>query len=977
MEKKISKTLLLQQQYLDSWNNYKRSVDSINYPYWNYIIITASNNYQAEGYKKQIEERKEFLPKRTKFLVIPDENNEGVGSGGATLTVIRHMKKLEKKLNDLRILVIHSGGLSKRVPQYSILGKLFTPIPRELPDGRSSTLFDEIIISVSTITTKIKEGMVIISSSLLLLFNPLKIEYFNEDATCISFNEKAEIGQYHGVFYSGKDNYVKKCLNKRNIEELQKEGVIDEKGNVDMDTGAIIFSINFIESLFSLIDTDEKYKNIVNNKIRLNLYVDFLMPLAEESTLEDFCKEKTEGEKSEELINIRKKIWEIFQNAKYKLKHKKVTHAQFFNFETTRDIFDLMTKNIDDYRDLGWNNIINSSSIDICAYDSVIAPGSHIDKNVYIESSYIHSDAKINSNVIISSLEIKDEIIPNDVVLHGIKQKNGKYICRIYGIDDNPKEKKLFNKCINELPFGLNDYLWNINIYPECDTMDEAVKSAINIYKISHGEKDGNLEEWKKYNKKSLSSGFNDADIFEINKWNKKIKDLVNLGIIETLIYNKKNIGNVKGLFKGVNELNDEQVKWLEETLKKSDFSKRIRLYHYIGTALNNEDLLMNWHKEVKDCILKEIGDLIKYHDKSKIVKDKHVVELPLRVNWGGGWTDTPPYCLENGGKVLNAAILLNKMKPVIVVFEKISEKKIILISEDLNAKAEFSEIHKLQETGNPYDPFAVPKACLIACGILPKEGGNLNEILTRLGSGFIINSRVRNVPKGSGLGTSSILAAALAKAALEFIGIKPTEQELQGIVLVMEQLMSTGGGWQDQAGGLCNGIKIITSEPSFNQILNVRHLNLSEETKEELNKRFCIIYSGETRLASNILTLVEGRYLGYVEESIKAHLRIKDLAEDMCSALESGNINYFANLLNVHWEYSKMICMGATNKLIEKIFYFIEDLISGRMICGAGGGGFLQIVLQENVTKEMLHNRLKETFPDTEIDVWDCSIIF
>ena len=253
----------------------------------------------------------------------------------------------------------------------------------------------------------------------------------------------------------------------------------------------------------------------------------------------------------------------------------------------------------------------------------------------------------------------------------------------------------------------------------------------------------------------------------------------------------------------------------------------------------------------------------------------------------------------------------------------------------------------------------------------------NLNEILSRLGSGFSINSRVRNVPKGSGLGTSSILAAALAKAALEFIGMNPTEQDLQGIVLVMEQLMSTGGGWQDQAGGLCNGIKIITSKPSFNQILNVRHLNLNKETKEELNKRFCIIYSGETRLANNILTLVEGRYLGNVEESIKAHSRIQDLALDMCSALENGNINYFANLLNVHWEYSKMICMGATNKLIEKIFYYIEDLISGRMICGAGGGGFLQIVLQENVTKEMLHNRLKETFPDTEIDVWDCSILF
>ena len=73
----------------------------------------------------------------------------------------------------------------------------------------------------------------------------------------------------------------------------------------------------------------------------------------------------------------------------------------------------------------------------------------------------------------------------------------------------------------------------------------------------------------------------------------------------------------------------------------------------------------------------------------------------------------------------------------------------------------------------------------------------------------------------------------------------------------------------------LYNEIKIITSEPSFNQILNIRHLNLSEESKEELNKRFFIINSGEIRLASNVLTLVEGRYLGYIEESIKAHLWI------------------------------------------------------------------------------------------------------
>ena len=458
--RKISKTLLFQQQYLDSWDNYKRSIISTSYPFWNYIILTASNDYQAKAYEREIDQRKEFLPKRTKFIVISDENNERAGSGGSTLTVIKYMKNLEKKLNDLRILVIHSGGYSKRIPQYSILGKLFTPIPRVLPDGRSSTLFDEIIISMSSITTKIKEGMVIISSNLLLLFNPLKIEYFTDDVTCVTFSEKAEIGQNHGVFYSGSDNFVKKCYHKRSVKELKDEGVIDERGNVEVDTGMIVFSVKFIESLLSLIDTEEKYKKIVNTRIRLNLYVDFLFPLALDSTLDKFYEEVTEAEKCDDLINTRKKIWEILRGGGYKLKHKKVTHAKFFNFGTTREIFDLIAKNIDEFRDLGWDNIINSSSCGKNAYDSVVAPGSKVENDVYIETSYVHSEAKIGNNVVLSSIEIKEESIPDDVVLNGLKQKNGKFICQIYGLDDNPKEDKLFNKKIGTLDFGLNDILW-------------------------------------------------------------------------------------------------------------------------------------------------------------------------------------------------------------------------------------------------------------------------------------------------------------------------------------------------------------------------------------------------------------------------------------------------------------------------------------------------------------------------------------
>lgn len=84
-----------------------------------------------------------------------------------------------------------------------------------------------------------------------------------------------------------------------------------------------------------------------------------------------------------------------------------------------------------------------------------------------------------------------------------------------------------------------------------------------------------------------------------------------------------------------------------------------------------------------------------------------------------------------------------------------------------MDAHGEFDNIEELQRTGDPFDPFALQKACLLACGIIPKEGHELGEILDRLGGGFVMNSEVTNVPKGSGLGTSSILSAACVKAVL------------------------------------------------------------------------------------------------------------------------------------------------------------------------------------------------------------------
>ena len=147
MNQRKLKKLFLAQSYLDSWEEYQRSLRKQSYITWDYVILTASNEEQALAYRQQIDDRLAMgqLPESTTYMVLSDPDGKRVGSGGATFNVLRYIAEQDNEeqqdhFKGKRILVIHSGGDSKRVPQYSACGKLFSPVPRALPDGRSSTL---------------------------------------------------------------------------------------------------------------------------------------------------------------------------------------------------------------------------------------------------------------------------------------------------------------------------------------------------------------------------------------------------------------------------------------------------------------------------------------------------------------------------------------------------------------------------------------------------------------------------------------------------------------------------------------------------------------------------------------------------------------------------------------------------------------------------------------------------------------------
>ena len=973
-------SLFLSQAYRDCWDDYNRSLKLKKFPRWDYVILTASNEQQAEGFRKQLEERKSFLPKHTKFVAIPDRDGQRVGSGGATLEVLKYLHSQEESFEKLRVLVIHSGGDSKRVPQYSALGKLFSLVPHKLPNGRNSTLFDEFMICMSSVPSRIREGMVLLSGDVLLLFNPLQIDYNNVGAAAISFKEHVETGKNHGVYLNGENGNVKCCLQKKSVEVLKSVGAVNDSNCVDIDTGALIFSTEMMESLYSLIAAPEDYDRHVNAKTRLSLYADFLYPLAEDSTLEDFYKEKPEGEFCPELTAARERVWNVLRP--YRMKLLRLAPAKFIHFGTTREILGLMNGGVDEYKDLGWSRIVGSSiKGDTAGYNSVLSSRSTIGEGCYLEVSYVHRNSKIGDHCVLSYIEVADREIPDNVVLHGLKQRDGSFVVRIFGIGDNPKENKLFGKDLDELEQKLGvrlwensaHSLWEANLYAEADNIQDGVDAALNLYRIVNDESAADIEQWRNAEKKSLCSGFNAADPDAIIAWNRRMEDLVAMDEITKAIRHKVPARKLQKR----TTLTKIQREWLKKRLDKSDFGERMRLHYYLGVVLEDENEIQECFHIIQAEMLEATIKNLSYNENARIVTDRHTVNLPLRVNWGGGWSDTPPYCNENGGTVLNVAILLNGKKPVEVTLERIDELKIVFDSRDMDVHGEFDTIEPLQATGDPFDPFALQKACLLACGIIPQKGYKLEDILRRLGGGFVMHSEVTDVPKGSGLGTSSILSAACVKAVFEFTGIEFTEEDLYAHVLAMEQIMSTGGGWQDQVGGATPGLKYISSMPGLKQEIKVTHVEIPESARKELDERFVLIYTGQRRLARNLLRDVVGRYVGNEPDSLFALEEIQKTAALMRFELERGNVDGFAKLLDYHWELSEKVDAGSSNTLIEQIFSSIEELIDGRLVCGAGGGGFLQVILKKGITREDVENRLNEVFMDSLVGVADCKLVW
>lgn len=474
---------------------------------WDYVVVTASNEEQAAVYLSQIRRRldKGLLPRETRYEVVPDFCGQRIGSAGAAFNTIRHIAQLsggEGIFACARVLVINSGGDSVRIPQYSVCGKLFAPVPRELTDGMGAALFDEILSSVADLPAKMPAGILTVTGDILLLFNPQAFECACFGAAALTVKDNALIGVNHGVFTPNAQGTVERFLHKRPVEQQRMAGAVDSKGNVFLDTGAIWLGSEVVRDLFALISTGgvpdpEKFSVFVNGETRLSFYADFVYPMARSSTIEEYFTEPPENGYTQALRRCRARLWETLH--KYPMKLIELPAGTFLHFGTTAQALQAMTMDIKQYSAFGWRSkVLSEIAVEgsFSSVSSLVDARSSIGEGTYIENSAVIR-SQIGSRCVVSNIRLDSLQVPDGTAIHCLRQKDGRFVARVYGVDDDPKRGLYDGGTFLNVP--LTDYmkarglavedlwadepynLWNARLYAPRPSAQASVCHALRL----------------------------------------------------------------------------------------------------------------------------------------------------------------------------------------------------------------------------------------------------------------------------------------------------------------------------------------------------------------------------------------------------------------------------------------------------------------------------------------------------------------
>ncbi|KFP19644.1 L-fucose kinase, partial [Egretta garzetta] len=381
--------------------------------------------------------------------------------------------------------------------------------------------------------------------------------------------------------------------------------------------------------------------------------------------------------------------------------------------------------------------------------------------------------------------------------------------------------------------------------------------------------------------------------------------------------------GDIAG---GVRELAAERQKWMSRPVLLVRAAR-----HYEGA----EQILIR-QAVMSSCQFVTVGQ-------AELPPLGHWVQVvcPARLDLSGGWSDTPPITYEHGGAVVDVAVLVDG-----AVVELVCR-----------------ELEHLQDYCQPHAPGALLKAAFICTQVVqfPSQKPLRAQLMESFGGGFEVHTWSK-LPHGSGLGTSSILAGAVMASLYRATGKAASTESLIHAVLHLEQRLTTGGGWQDQVGGLVPGIKIGRSKAQLPLRVEVEKIPVPDGFTQTLNDHLLLVYTGKTRLARNLLQDVVRNWYARLPSAVQNANVLVSNAEECAQALRQGNLLLIGKCLDRYWQQKKCMAPGCEPLAVRRMMDALRPHVYGQCLAGAGGGGFLYVLTKGPRQKEALHQILAKT---------------
>ncbi|XP_009953026.1 PREDICTED: L-fucose kinase-like, partial [Leptosomus discolor] len=272
-------------------------------------------------------------------------------------------------------------------------------------------------------------------------------------------------------------------------------------------------------------------------------------------------------------------------------------------------------------------------------------------------------------------------------------------------------------------------------------------------------------------------------------------------------------------------------------------------------------------------------------------------------------------------------------------------------------------ELEHLQDYCQPHAPGALLKAAFICTQVVQftSQKPLRAQLMESFGGGFEVHTWSK-LPHGSGLGTSSILAGAVMASLYRVAGKAASTKSLIHAVLHLEQRLTTGGGWQDQVGGLVPGIKIGRSKAQLPLRVEVEKIPVPDGFTQTLNDHLLLVYTGKTRLARNLLQDVVRNWYARLPSAVQNTDALVSNAEECAQALKQGNLPLIGKCLDRYWQQKKCMAPGCEPLAVGRMMDALRPYVYGQCLAGAGGGGFLYVLTKAPRQKEALHQILAKT---------------